>query len=300
MEANPDSLSQDYLYEIREAGVNRLSLGMQSANPEELLLLERTHDFIVVNNVYAMARKAGFHNINLDLIFALPGQRIEQWENSLSLALDLKSEHISLYSLSFEHGTPFSKMLAQGLLAKTSSNVAAEMYEMAEKEMKANGFQHYEISNWAKSRSDHSSFACRHNLQYWRNLPYLGFGAGAHGWANKMRTRNVLSPEAYINRSQKGHIYKFPKTAASVEVNVIDQKKEMSETMMMAFRLLIEGVSSEKFKARFGMSIDGVYETQLQKLIENKLITVINGPGQAYILTARGRLLGNQVFQEFV
>ena len=102
MEANPDSLSQEYLYEIREAGINRLSMGMQSAVPEELALLERTHDYFAVNNVFSMARKAGFNNINLDLIFALPGQRMEQWEKSLSLALSLKSEHISLYSLSFE------------------------------------------------------------------------------------------------------------------------------------------------------------------------------------------------------
>ena len=300
MEANPESLSEDYLFEIREAGINRLSLGMQSAVPEELRLLERTHDFIDVSKVFSWARKADFNNINLDLIFALPGQRLEQWQRSLSLALGLKSEHISLYSLSFEHGTPFSKMLGQGLLPITSSDLAADMYLLAEKEMEAHAFHHYEISNWARIGENHSNFTCRHNIQYWRNLPYYGIGAGAHGWVNGKRTRNVLSPEAYIKRSKIVRFYEFPQTSASVDISNIDPQMEMSETMMMGFRLINEGISSAHFRDRFGISLESVYGYQLQKLLDSELIEKNGGENETYLLTSRGRLLGNQVFQEFV
>ena len=300
MEANPESLSEEYLHDVREAGVNRLSLGMQSAAPEELRLLERNHNFIDVARVFSQARKAGFNNINVDLIFALPGQRLEQWQRSLSLALGLNSEHVSLYLLSFEHGTPFSKMLGQGLLPLISSDLAADMYLLAENEMQANGFEHYEISNWAKTDPNQSNFACRHNLQYWRNLPYFGFGAGAHGWVNGVRTRNVLSPEAYIKRSMNGHIRVFPSTPASIDVSVINRKMEMSETLMMGFRLIYEGISSQTFADRFGRSLENVYGKQLQKLLKSELIVKNGGENQSYLLTSRGRLLGNQVFREFV
>ncbi|MEE9188734.1 MAG: radical SAM family heme chaperone HemW, partial [Anaerolineales bacterium] len=178
MEANPGRLTYDYLKSLYELGINRISLGMQSANPGELLLLERQHEFHQIANAVSLVRKAGFKNYNLDLIFGIPYQTLESWQLSLELGLSLGPDHLSLYSLTIEPGTPFEKLVTRGLLSEPDQDLSAEMYEWASEFLNERGFEQYEISNWARRDEVNGLLTCQHNLQYWRNLPYLGLGAG--------------------------------------------------------------------------------------------------------------------------
>jgi oxygen-independent coproporphyrinogen-3 oxidase len=304
LEANPGSLSLSFLKAIREAGINRLSIGMQSAQPEELRLLERQHEYSDVIQAVKWARKAGFDNVNLDLIFGLPNQSLERWAHTLDLALGLHPDHFSLYALTLEHGTPLAHWAARGLVSEPDPDLAAEMYELAVERMDVAGFQQYEISNWGRRR-DGGWMACRHNLQYWRNLPYLGFGAGAHGFAAGGRTANVLSPAAYIQRCSPGNEngsqpVLFPCTPATQNWQPIDQATEIGETMMMGLRLTQEGVSNSDFQRRFGQTLEQVFATQISELINYSLIEWGGQEHDLLRLTRRGRLLGNQVFYRFI
>src|SRR3990172_2548391 len=179
IEANPGTVSYEALCQLRDIGINRISFGVQSANMEELRMLERSHDFFTVIEAVTSARKAGFDNLNLDLIYGLPEQNLQTWQTTVKRILGLHPEHISAYALTLEHGTPFGRWSSKGLLPLPDPDLAAEMYEYAEEFLAGNGYVHYEISNWAKANSEfkiqNSEFVCRHNLQYWRSLPYLAF-----------------------------------------------------------------------------------------------------------------------------
>src|SRR5215207_6783130 len=209
IEANPGTVSYEALLELRKIGINRISFGVQSANMEELRMLERTHDFFTVIEAVTFARKAGFENLNLDLIYGLPEQTLQTWQRTVQRILDLHPEHISAYALSLEHGTPFGRWATKGLLPLPDPDLAAEMYEWASETFEAAGYVQYEISNWAKP-----GHQCRHNLQYWRGRPYLAFGAGAHGYANGYRYSNILRIKTYIERLANPPItsYQFPIT----------------------------------------------------------------------------------------
>lgn len=300
LEANPGTLSLDYLQKIREAGVQRLSLGVQSSRPEELRLLERQHSFGEVIESVKWARQAGFENINLDLIFALPGQSLQSWQHNLELALSLNPEHLALYALSIEHGTPFQHMLARGLLTSPDPDLAAQMYESAIARLDRAGFEHYEISNWARRDAAGQLLSCIHNLQYWRNQPYLGLGAGAHGWVEGYRTVNVLSPAAYIQRLESSAAFEFPRTPATSSAVRVGVQRAMAERMLMGLRLLGEGVSRNEFASRFGMPLEAVYGPAIARLESLNLIEVAGSKRERVRLTPRGMLLGNQVFMEFV
>ncbi len=297
LEANPGTVSLESLRDMRSLGINRLSMGMQSASPEELRLLERTHDYLDVANAVRWARLAGFDNLNLDLIFGLPYQRLESWQRSVDLALALQPEHLSLYSLILEHGTPMNAWVERGLLNAPDEDAAAEMYEWTIASLPALGYEQYEISNWARRVPGKGLLAARHNLQYWRNLPYLGLGAGAHGCAAGFRTANVRGPAAYIKRCLEGPPREFPQTPATVNAHPVDRRGEMQETMMVGLRLTQEGVSNAAFRQRFGQDIAGVFPGEVAPLLAKGLIEWV---GDALRLTARGVLLGNQVFMEFV
>jgi oxygen-independent coproporphyrinogen-3 oxidase len=239
MEANPERVSYDYLKDLRTLGINRLSLGMQTANPEELRLLERQHDYDQTALTVGLARKAGFDNVNLDLIFGLPHQTLESWQASLELGLTLNPDHFSLYELTLEDGTPLADWIYRGLLNEPDPDLAADMYEWASERLERSGFKQYEISNWAKYDKSEDLLACRHNLQYWRNLPYLGLGAGAHGFAGRYRTANILSPMRYIqcflSDIVKGdqNQFLFPQTPATFDAQSVEPDQEIKETMMM-------------------------------------------------------------------
>lgn len=323
IEANPGSTAPAFLHEIRRAGINRLSFGVQSANPDELRMLERIHDFFDVVDSVKWARQAGFDNLNLDLIYALPEQTLLRWQTTVKRAVDLHPEHISAYALTLEHGTPFGRWSAKGLLPLPDPDLAAEMYEWTDEFLSANGYGQYEISNWALDRRRMTALAgprpsatglpseaCRHNLQYWRNLPYLGLGAGAHGYANGVRYSNVLRIKTYMDRltaNSQQSLAEFPLTPATVNHHRVSLREEMQETMLTGLRLVREGVSDRVFQDRFGMGIVDAFPKEVDELMRLGLVEWVNPPtseaseaSDVLRLTPRARLVSNQVFLRFV
>jgi oxygen-independent coproporphyrinogen III oxidase len=296
LEANPGTTSPDFLRQIHAAGINRLSFGVQSANPEELHMLERVHDFFEVIRSIKWARQAGFNNLNLDLIYGLPEQTLDRWQNTVKRIVDLYPEHISAYALTLEHGTPFGHWSSRGLLPIPDPDLAAEMYEWAGEYLEENGYAQYEISNWARSDSE---WMCRHNLQYWRGNPYLGLGAGAHGYANGLRYSNVLRIKTYIERLAGSHVSDLPYPLSPAVVNHHRQMRgdDMGEFMLTGLRLTREGISSLEFESRFGTRLEDVYGGEVKELIR---LGLIEWQAERLRLTQRGRLLGNLVFMRFV
>lgn len=293
LEANPGTLSAEYLAALRQVGFNRLSFGVQSANPMELRMLERVHDFYQVIETVKWARRAGFTNLNLDLIYGLPEQTLENWQNSVKRVTDLGPEHLSMYALTLEHGTPFGRWAAKGLLPIPDPDLAAEMYEWAGEYLAGLGYQQYEISNWSRP-----GYQCRHNLQYWRNLPYLGLGAGAHGYAGSVRYSNVLRIKTYIDRLMDGDSdFRYPLTASTVNHHQNSPREDMQETMFTSLRLTEEGIADEAFRARFGQGIAQAFPNEVERLLKKGLVERYEG---VLRLTPRARLLANQVFMEFV
>lgn len=302
IEANPGTLSLEYLQDLRSMGGNRLSLGMQSSQAGELHLLERQHDFSAVVQSVGWARRAGYKNLNLDLIFGIPYQTLESWQETIQLAINLTPEHLSLYALTLEHGTPLENWVARGLVSAPDEDLAADMYELAVDVLDKAGYNQYEISNWAKRDSEGKLLSCLHNLQYWRFLPYLGFGAGAHGYANQTRTANELAPARYIERMSTEHRDEglvFPASPAAVEVSAVDRQRAIGEYMMMGLRLVQEGVSEQDFQERFKTSLEDEFGPVIGKLMKKGLLEHLHDK-QLLRLTPRGRLLGNQVFCEFI
>ncbi len=286
-------------------------------------MLERIHDFFTVIEAVSTARKAGFDNLNLDLIYGLPEQTLTSWQTTLQRIVDLHPEHISAYALTLEHGTPFGRWSSKGLLPLPDPDLAAEMYEYAEDFLEANGYVHYEISNWAKKGNaesrmqnaesnssfiiHHSSFVCRHNLQYWHSLPYLAFGAGAHGYANGYRYSNALRIKTYIERlntDNRSLNTAFPLSPATVNQHKQTLKDDMSEYMLNNLRLTNAGVAESDFRLRFGSGLLDVYPKEIEELVKNGLLEIKTSEvleiSEVYRLTKRGRLLGNQVFMRFV
>jgi oxygen-independent coproporphyrinogen-3 oxidase len=312
LEANPGTVSRSYLAALRDMGFNRLSLGVQSANDEELALLGRIHSWRDAVEAVIAARAAGFANLSLDLIYGLPGQPVERWRRTLEAALDLGPDHLSLYALSVEPGTPLARRVERGELPRPDDDLAAGMFELAEEVLATAGFFHYELSNWARFPEDRtvvgdtpshwwpadadparsedlSPFVGRHNLTYWRNRPYLGFGAGASSWTGWERRTNVRHPQTYIHRIGMGR-------SPAAEREAIALPLEVGETMMMGLRTA-EGVHTTRFEARFGSSPEDIYGDEL---IELRALGLLDWDGEVARLTARGRLLGNRVFERFL
>ena len=322
IEANPGTVTYEALGQLREIGINRISFGVQSANAFELKMLERAHNFFDVIEAVTSARKADFDNLNLDLIYGLPEQTMSTWQTTVKRIMDLHPEHISAYALTLEHGTPFGRWASKGLLPLPDPDLAAEMYEWAGETLEANGYVQYEISNWAKARQTSKlqsqqmtfdirsltpAFACRHNLQYWRSLPYLAFGAGAHGYADGYRYANVLRIKTYIERLNSDHgslNTVFPLSPAAVNHHKQTLQDDMSEFMITGLRLTQEGISSAEFEKRFGKRLDDVYGKEIDELLKLELLehetSEFSKNSEVVKLTQRGRLLGNQVFMRFV
>jgi oxygen-independent coproporphyrinogen-3 oxidase len=320
IEANPGTVSLSDLRDLRSLGINRISFGVQSANPFELRMLERAHSYFDVINAVTWARKAGFDNLNLDLIYGLPLQILEDWSATVKLILGLAPEHLSLYALTLEHGTPFGRWSARGLMPLPDPDLAADMYDWAGEALEAASYQQYEISNWAKddsrpSTEDRSSStvyrppsrACAHNLQYWRGLPYLAAGAGAHGYVNGYRYSNALRIKTYIDRLANYQLpstnYEFPLTPATVNHHSQTLQDDMGEYMLTGLRLTREGVSAGTFRERFGRGMNDVFGSEIEDLVRLGLLEMTDSPQEMegrVRLTRRGRLLGNQAFVRFV
>jgi oxygen-independent coproporphyrinogen-3 oxidase len=309
IEANPGTVSFADLLDLHSLGINRISYGVQSANTEELRMLERAHNFYDVIEAVASSRKAGFDNLNLDLIYGLPEQTFHSWQTTVQRILGLHPEHISAYALTLEHGTPFGRWATRGMLPIPDPDLAAEMYEWLGETLEANGYIQYEISNWAKQKAENSkqgihqnpSFACRHNIQYWRSLHYLAFGAGAHGYAGGYRYSNVLRIKTYIDRlsniDSQISPAEFPGSPVVVNLHKQSPQDDLSDYMINNLRLVQAGGSDEDFRSRFGRGLMDVYPVELKELIGFGLL---EWHGDSIRLTRRGRLLGNQVFLRFV
>jgi len=294
MEANPGTVSLENIGDLRSLGINRISFGVQSANPAELRMLEREHNYFDVINAVTWAHQAGFDNLNLDLIYGLPHQSLDDWSATVKLILGLSPEHLSLYALTMEHGTPFGKWSARGLIPMPDPDLAADMYEWADETLISAGYGQYEISNWSKPNLE-----CRHNLQYWRGLPYLAVGAGAHGYVNSYRYSNALRIKSYIDRLANipEQEFPFPRTPATVNHHRQIPQDDMGEFMMTGLRLTREGVSAKIFFERYGQVLEAEFGGEIEDLIGLGLLA---WQAERLVLTRRGRLLGNQVFARFL
>jgi oxygen-independent coproporphyrinogen-3 oxidase len=284
IEANPGTLSFEKLLQYRAAGINRLSLGLQAWQSNLLEELGRSHGRDEFVESFETARKAGFKNINVDLIFGLPGQTFDDWTLSVINTAELEPSHISCYSLNIEDGTVFAARLEEGMIAPADEELDRRMYWFAVERLEKSGFKHYEISNFARP-----GFECRHNLTYWKAEEYAGFGAGAHSYLQGMRYNNVCGVEEYISSIMEG------KTPVE-NIRRIDARESMEEFVMLGFRM-IDGVSINEFETRYNKNIFDLYGSRLDRLMKKQLVEI---EGDRVRLTARGLDLANQVFMEFV
>ena len=280
LEANPGTLTREQLVGLREAGINRLSLGSQSFDARLLKTLGRIHTPEEITGALSSARAAGFTSVNLDFMFGLPGQSMRQWQETLEQAMALRPEHLSLYSLIIEEGTPFFDWTREGRITPGDEDLCADMYEYADELLQAAGYVNYEISNWALP--GHES---RHNLTYWRNLPYIGMGAGAHSFFAGKRFSNERDPQRYIDTLKKRQL-------PVVESETIEKMQEMSETAFLALRTA-QGLHLPTFEERFAIPFSSFVGDRLHLVEEAGLLE----QAEDWLrLSRRGRLLGNEVF----
>jgi oxygen-independent coproporphyrinogen-3 oxidase len=280
LEANPGTLSQEQLAGLRAAGVNRLSMGAQSFDAELLKTLGRIHSPKEITQAVQYARAAGFTSINVDFMFGLPGQTMRHWRETLDKALDMRPEHLSLYSLIVEEGTAFYTWTHEGRIIPGDEDLCADMYEYADERLQAAGYENYEISNW--SLPGHQA---RHNLTYWHNLPYFGMGAGAYSSFGNRRFSNERDPQAYIRLLKAGQ-------RPEVESEHIANAQAMAETAFLALRTA-QGLHLPTFEQRFALPFSQFVGNRLQFVQEAGLLEQEH---EWLRLSKRGRLLGNEVF----
>ncbi len=284
VEANPGTIGREGLAQLSAAGVNRLSIGVQSFQDGLLKVLGRIHDARAAVEAVRAARQAGFVNVNIDLIFGIPGQSAGDWLETLGRAAELSPEHISLYGLQLEEGTPLERAVTLGKLVACPEELELSMYRTAIDFLTGHSYEHYEISNFA--RPGRQSV---HNLKYWLNRPYLGLGAGAHSCFRGERFANETSLKLYFDKVFRGE---YPVK----DREVLSEKVAMSEFMFLGLRL-IRGVDLDMFQRRFGKRAEVVYSSQINRLLEQGLIEARDG----YLrLSEKGLPLANRVFLEFV
>ncbi len=289
MECNPGTLTREKLSAWRRAGIGRLSIGLQSASDRELACLGRIHTWKEFEENYFLAREAGFSNINVDLISALPEQTPQSWRQTLEKVLKLEPEHISAYSLIIEEGTPFYEIYREDAERRErgekpvflpSEEEEREMYRDTEKLLGEAGYGRYEISNYAQR-----GYTCRHNIGYWEREDYLGFGLGAASLYKNTRYHNTENLERYLNGDREKE-----------EIQVLSEKEQMEETMFLGLRLT-EGVNLKKFEEEFGIPCEAVFGEQMERLTKQGLL---RRNGERLCLTERGLDLANYVMAEFV
>jgi oxygen-independent coproporphyrinogen-3 oxidase len=310
VEANPGDTVRERLQSMRRAGFNRISIGVQSLDDNELRLLGRRHDADQAMQAVAAAREAGFANVSLDLIFGLPRQLVSSWEHTLREAIALAPDHLSAYALTLEGGTPMEVDVRLGRLADPDPDIGAEMYRLTQELLAGAGYAQYEISNWARPGREST-----HNLAYWRSESYLGVGPGAHSylWANGLpalgslgpagiRFANLKSPRLYVERAQAWTPGNADLSAALGTVPTVDEREALdeataiSDVLMMGLRLNL-GVADAAFAARWGR---GITEAVPEPLAECLVLGLLEWSGPALRLTEHGRLLANEAFERFV
>ncbi|MBP5222531.1 MAG: oxygen-independent coproporphyrinogen III oxidase [Lachnospiraceae bacterium] len=286
MECNPGTVDGEKLSGFHEAGINRLSIGLQSGNNRELELLGRIHTYETFLETYQNAWKAGFRNLNVDLMNALPGQTLESWKDTMEkvLALVPAPQHIAVYSLILEEGTIFYGMLQRGEFsgeyAIPTEEADREMYAYTGKRLREAGYHQYEISNYA---AEH--YECRHNCGYWTRKEYLGLGIGAASLIGNKRHSNTRDMEQYLNNPLEGR-----------ETETLSSREEMEEFMFLGLRMN-RGVDRQDFVKQFDISPDEIYSGVIEKNVRDGLLA---DDGRAIALTAKGRDLSNYVMAQFL
>jgi len=302
IEANPGDLDAAACAGILAQGVNRLSIGVQSLDNDLLNLLGRRHQASEAIEAFQTARQAGFNNVNLDLMYGLPNQSMDQWRQTLDTLVELAPEHISLYALTIEEGTPMHRWLENGQIPEPDPDLAADMYQYARESLAAAGYHHYEISNWSLPGKD-----CVHNLVYWENGPYLGVGPGAHSRLGDYRFWTVLSPREY-NTKATGWSETNPRSVAELVENVlkgiptlggwehISQETACSETMFLGLRLL-DGLDLSEASTLTGVDLAKRFQTPIQECID---LGLLEQEGDCLKLTSSSYLIANQAFTRFL
>ena len=300
-EVNPDDATVGRLSSFREAGVNRISLGVQSLDDDELHMLGRRHGAAEALAAMAAIRQAGFANFSADLMYGLPHQSMGTWRRTVEGVIGAGPQHVSAYALTMEEGTPFGKQAADGLLPEQDTDLAADMYWWADEAFCEAGLVNYEISNWARPGME-----SRHNITYWRNVPYLGVGPGAHSFLGGYRFANMKSPVGYMTKVRSWEappgvdalLRERPGPVA--EIDPIDARTEMADSVILGLRLA-EGVSERAFRARFGVGLRDAYgEAVAQNAALGLLRVEGEGLDAVLRLTEQGRLLANEAFVRFL
>lgn len=302
IEANPGDLDEAACAGILNQGVNRLSIGVQSLDNDLLNLLGRRHQASEAVEAFQSARQAGFDNVNLDLMYGLPNQSMEQWQKTLSSLIELTPEHISLYALTIEEGTPMHRWATEGKIPEPDSDLAADMYQHAREVLAEAGYHHYEISNW--SLPDR---ACEHNLVYWENGPYLGVGPGAHSRLGDYRFWTVLSPRDYNTKAATWADSGVQPLADLVETALqgiptlggwehLNLETTCSETMFLGLRLL-DGLNLSEASAIAGTDLAKKFQTPIQECLN---LGLLEQDGDCLKLTMQTYLVANQAFTRFL
>ncbi|HGF0431847.1 TPA: radical SAM family heme chaperone HemW [Streptococcus agalactiae] len=283
IEANPGDLTVDKIEVLQKSAVNRVSLGVQTFNDKHLKRIGRSHNGAQIYSTIDALKTAGFQNISIDLIYALPGQTMDDVRSNVAKALSLNIPHLSLYSLILEHHTVFMNKMRRGKLHLPTEDLEAEMFEYIISEMERNGFEHYEISNFTKP-----GFESRHNLMYWDNVEYYGVGAGASGYLDGIRYRNRGPIQHYLKGVSEGN--------ARLSEEVLSKNEMMEEELFLGLRKK-EGVSIGKFEQKFGTSFEKRYGQIVQELQSDGLLKENNGFIQ---MTKKGLFLGDTVAEKFI
>ena len=283
IEANPGDLDADKIAVLKNSAVNRVSLGVQTFDDKMLKKIGRSHlEKDIYENIDRL-KLAGFDNISIDLIYALPGQTMEQVKENVAKAIGLDIPHMSLYSLILENHTVFMNRMRRGKLPLPKEELEAEMFEYIIAELERAGFEHYEISNFSKP-----SFESRHNLMYWDNAEYYGIGAGASGYVNGVRYKNHGPIRHYLSAVEEGN--------ARITEEHLSQKEQMEEEMFLGLRKK-SGVSMARFEEKFGRSFDGLYGEIVKDLVQQGLMQI---DGNRVRMTKRGLFLGDSVAERFI
>ncbi|HII4442363.1 TPA: radical SAM family heme chaperone HemW [Clostridium perfringens] len=284
MECNPGNLTEEKLEVMKKYGVNRISMGLQAKQDNLLKGLGRIHNYKTFKENFLLARKVGFNNINVDLMFGLPNQRLNEWEETLREIISLEPAHISAYSLIIEEGTAFYNLYENDKLKLPTEEEERKMYHLAKKILEENGFNQYEISNYAKEGKE-----CRHNLAYWNMDNWIGVGSAAASYINGKRIKNISSVEKYINSINE-------KREAVEEIINNSKNDNMEEFMFMGLRK-INGIDENEFKNRFSMNINDVYGEILNKYIDEGLL--IRESGRIF-LSEKGIEISNIIMADFL
>ncbi|SHJ46114.1 coproporphyrinogen III oxidase, anaerobic [Hathewaya proteolytica DSM 3090] len=283
VEANPGTLSREKLHILKGMGVNRLSIGLQSCNDNLLNLLGRIHTMEEFTQSYEMAKEAGFENINIDVMFGLPTQTFEDFRETIKKVIELNPTHISCYSLIVEENTPFYSKYRDGI-SLPEEDAEREMYEYAVKELKANGYEHYEISNFAKKNRQ-----CQHNLAYWSMKEYIGCGLNASSYVKNKRIENTKDMDLYIEMCNKGE-----KPIGTCHENSI--KDNMEEYIFTGLRKT-NGISKSEFQARYNKSIYDVYNKVINKYVS---MGYLEDVGDYLKLSFQGLQVSNVIMADFI